>query len=114
MKYWISRFAITDWGRYSIMFENTEVKSLLDDNKYNEDLKVDWFTTQYFVQLPDNLEISGEEANKFDLQLLSTEEAINWIKSNTNLEEVENWRFLLYPRIDTPWMERDAQYLEII
>lgn len=51
---------------------------------------------------------------RFDLELLSIEEAKSFIRKNTNLEEVEEWKFLIQEEtIWINWENIEARYLII-
>ena len=45
--------------------------------------------------------------------LLTKDEAINYIKEWTNLEEVSPWKFLISPETEMMWEIVPAKYLEI-
>ena len=50
----------------------------------------------------------------FNFQLLTNEEMITWIKANTSLQEVEDWKFLISN--ETTWINWEiieAKYLTI-
>ena len=51
---------------------------------------------------------------RFSVELFETiEDCISRIKSNTNLQEVEPWRFLISPETEFDWQIIPAQYLTI-
>ena len=35
--------------------------------------------------------------SRFDIDILTSEEIITWLKENTSLPEVSQWKFLIYP-----------------
>ena len=52
--------------------------------------------------------------SRFDIDILTVEEMIAWIKTNTSLQEVSPWKFLIYP--ETTWLNWEiipAKYLTI-
>lgn len=52
--------------------------------------------------------------SRFDIDILTVEEMIAWIKENTNLQEVETWKFLISP--ETTWLNWEiieAKFLTI-
>lgn len=52
--------------------------------------------------------------SRFDIDILTSEEMIVWIKANTSLQEVSQWKFLIYP--ETTWINWEiieAKFLTI-
>ena len=52
--------------------------------------------------------------SRFDIDILTSDEMIVWIKANTSLQEVNPWKFLIYP--ETTWINWEiieAEYLII-
>lgn len=47
----------------------------------------------------------------FLLRILTKEEMLNWVRNNTDLEEIEEWKFLIY-KSDWDFIEED-KYLMI-
>ena len=51
---------------------------------------------------------------RFDIDVLTVDEMIAWIKANTSLQEVSRWKFLMYP--ETTWIDWEiieAKFLTI-
>lgn len=113
MRYWKAWFVYNQWWRYSIQYNNVEVQSILNDNIYNEDLKVNWLTNTYFFYKPEELEFSNDEIRDYAVLFMTPEESILRLQTNTNLKEVEPWKFEISPEM-VFWEEIiPAQYLII-
>ena len=53
--------------------------------------------------VPEELSRSLENVwARFDIDILTVDEMIAWIKANTSLQEVSHWKFLIYP--ETTWL----------
>ena len=50
---------------------------------------------------------------RFDIDILTIEEARQWIRDNTNLQEVETWKFIINEETEFDWEIIPAQYLII-
>ena len=88
-------------------------------DKYNEE-KLPWIPLlRRMFEIDYNMDYAKVESilndfKWFNFQLLTNEEMIAWIKANTSLQEVENWKFLIYP--ETTWLNWEiieAKYLTI-
>ena len=65
--------------------------------------------------VPEELSRSLENVwARFDIDILTVDEMIAWIKANTSLQEVSHWKFLIYP--ETTWIHWEiieAKFLTI-
>lgn len=63
---------------------------------------------------PEELARSAENVwKRFDVDMLTSDEFYDWIKANTNLEEVENRKFLISPESEFMGQKVEARYLII-
>lgn len=137
--YWLYRYFYTErWNRYSPtyylgkQFQDMAQAQIigLNDNEIPEDRYTGevapWIITmRRFISCSyDDTKLSEEDfawivsnvSSMNDIVLFDTvEEAREWIINNTNLEEVEEGKFLIYPeRVDEITEETlPAEYLEI-
>ena len=51
--------------------------------------------------------------SEFDVQLKTNEEALEWIRNNTNLQEVSPWKFLIQEEYNFNWEIIEAKFLTI-
>ena len=51
--------------------------------------------------------------SRFDIDILTSEEIIVWIKANTSLQEVSPWKFIISEQSEIMWEIIPAQYLII-
>ena len=72
---------------------------------------------EYNEQYVDQTELARSLKNiwaRFDIDILSTDDMLVWIRNNTNLQEVETWKFKLSDETTLlDWTVYPAQYLII-
>lgn len=60
------------------------------------------------------LEISLKNvASNFAIEILTSEQMIQWIKDNTDLQEIEGWKFLIFDETEINWQIIPKQTLSI-
>lgn len=70
------------------------------------------YNEKYVV--PDELTRSLENVwARFNLDILTWQEAIAWLKANTSLSEITQWKFLISPETEMMWEIIPARYLTI-
>lgn len=66
-----------------------------------------------YIDEPLMLKIIWKIWQRFDLELLTTEEAKTFLRKQTDLQEVEEWKFLIQKETEMMWEIIPAKYLLI-
>jgi hypothetical protein len=115
MKYWIAKWVINPKGtnRISIQEDNPLVKPLLIDSFYIDDLKIDWYITEYFFEKPSNLDFTEKDIRNFWVNYMTKDKTLEYLRTNTNMKEVEPWKFLVSEEITMMDIIQPAIYIII-
>jgi len=97
MKYGISHWIVKPGNRYSISYYSPQVKDYINDSIYTEESIFDWTCIKYIFKHEDNLVIPENIITWLWVEYMDIEQAREYMRTNTNLEEVETWKFLLTP-----------------
>ena len=97
-----------------ILYDN-----IVPEDKYNEE-KLPWIPLlRRMFEIDYNMDYAKVESilndfKWFNFQFLTNEEMIAWIKANTSLQEVSQWKFLIYPEATwIDWEIIEAEFLTI-
>lgn len=72
---------------------------------------------EYNEEFVDKVEFQRSLENvwrRFDIDILTVDEAKQWIRDNTNLVEESDWKFIISNETEFNWEIIPARYLEII
>jgi len=94
-------------------YQNEKIISVIDWDRFIPmwDIKL-WLIEHNFT--PEELEeFKTTIPTEFNLEVLTSEEIKQFIRDNTEFEEIEDWKFLIYDEFEDFWETTPAKYLLI-
>jgi len=95
MKYWTAKWIVKPWDRKSLSFYCPEVKDLINDDLYIWDSTFEWTCIKYFFEKPSDLVISDDIVNWLSVDYMTKDKALDYLRTNTNMKEIEPWKFIV-------------------
>lgn len=103
MRYGTAKFIVEPWDRKSLSFYVPQVQDYLNDNIYIWDSVYKWTCIKYFFEKPSDLIIDNETLKGLSVDYMTKDSALIYLRTNTNLKEVEPWKFLVSPETEIMW-----------
>lgn len=113
MKYGTASWILKQGDRKSISFYVPEVKDLIDDSLYIGDSIFEGVCVRYFFEKPSDLVIDEKTMKGLSVDYMTKESAIEYLRTNTNMKELSEWRFLVRPEREFMGVVYPEEILEI-
>ena len=113
MRYWTWKRIVKPGDRKSLSFYVPEVKDLLQDSLYIWDSAFDWTCVKYFFVKDNDLIIDNNIEIALWVEYMGKPEALEYLRTNTNMEEIEPWKFVVSEECEMIDIHYPAIYLLI-
>ena len=114
MKYGTAKWIVKPWDRKSLSYYVPDVKDLLEDKLYVWNSSFEGTCVKYFFVKPSETIIPENIANALSVDYMTKDTAIAYLRTDTNMPEVSEWKFEINPEIILGSEITPASYIEVI